>query len=279
VAALAVAATTVAPAARAVEPWKTTPMPAPMPAPAEQGRVEVAGASLFYATFGAGEPVILLHSGAGNSEHWANQIPALAGRFRVIVLDSRGHGRSTRDDQPFDYHRMAGDLLALMDQLQLKQASIVGWSDGGIVGLDLAIHHPERVKKLFAFGANYNVSGMRAGGGPHATFASYFDRCAADYRRLSPTPKGYEAFVDALRRMWVSQPDFKPEQLARIQAATVIADGEHDEIIRREHVGKLAELIPGARLLLIPESSHFALWQRPEAFNAALLEFLDGRSH
>lgn len=273
-AALAVAATAIASAARGAEPWKTTPMPGPMPAPSERGRVPVAGASLFYASFGAGEPVILLHSGAGNSEHWANQIPALAARFRVIVLDSRGHGRSTRDDRPYGYHRMAEDVLALMDQLRLRRASLVGWSDGGIIALDLAIHHPERVKGLFAFGANYDLSGVRGGGGPHATFASYFDKCAADYRRLSPTPRGYDAFVEALRKMWVSQPDFKPEQLARIEAPTVVADGEHDEIIRPVHVRVLASLIPGARLLLIPKSSHFAPWQQPEAFNAALLEFL-----
>jgi len=272
--ALIAAALAFAPAAQGAEPWKTTPTPGPMPAPAEQGRVESAGASLYYATYGAGKPVVLLHGGAGSSEHWANQVPALAARFRVIVLDSRGHGRSTRDERPYTYHQMAEDVLALLDALGLRQASLVGWSDGGAIGLDLAIQHPERVEKLVTFGANYDLSGLRKGGGPHATFATYFDRCAADYRRLSPTPKAYKAFVAALTKMWSSQPNFKPAQLATIKARTLVADGEHDEIIRQDHVRALAGHIPGARLLLIPDTSHFALWQRPDAFNAALLEFL-----
>jgi pimeloyl-ACP methyl ester carboxylesterase len=244
-----------------------------MPAPAEQGTIENDGARLYWASFGSGAPVILLHGGAGNSEHWANQVPALAEHYRVIVMDARGHGRSTRDAQPFSYHRMAEDVLALMDQLKIGEASLVGWSDGGILGLDLAIHHPERVKKLVAFGANYNVSGMR-GGGHNATFTAYFDRCAADYARLSATPKQFSAFVDALRPMWRTEPDFKAEELAKIRAATLIADGEHDEVIRAEHVQAMAKLIPGARLLFIPKTSHFALWQRPDVFNQALLDFL-----
>ena len=271
---LAVASLALASTALAAEPWKTTPLPKAMPAPAEQGQLEVDGAKLWWASFGAGEPVILLHGGAGNSEHWGNQIPALAEHFKVVVVDARGHGRSSRDDKPFSYHQMAEDLLALMDKLKLERASLVGWSDGGVVGLDLAVNHPQRVKKLFAFGANYDLSGMKNGGGPHATFATYFEKCAADYKRLSPPPKDYKDFNVALNKMWRTQPDFKPEQLAKITAQTACVDGEHDEIIKQDHVRSMAKLIPGARLVLIPEASHFALWQQPEAFNKALIEFL-----
>jgi pimeloyl-ACP methyl ester carboxylesterase len=270
--ALVAALVTAAPIALGSDPWKATAMPAAV----EQGFVAVAGASLYYATFGAGEPVILLHGGAGNSEHWANQIPALAGRFKVIVLDSRGHGRSTRDARPFSYSLMADDIVALMDALGLKRPSLVGWSDGGIVGLDLAIRHPERVGRLVLFGANFNLSGIRKGGGPHATFAAYFDRCADDYRRLSPTPASWDAFVGALRAMWSTQPDLKREQLARIAAPTLVLAGEREEIIRVEHTRELSTLIPGARLLTIRDASHFAPWQQPAAFNAALLAFLGG---
>jgi len=251
-------------------------MPGPMPAPVAAGKVEVAGASLYYATFGAGEPVILLHGGAGNSEHWANQVAPLAARFKVIVVDSRGHGRSTRDDRPFSYPLMADDVVALMDALGLKQPSLVGWSDGGIVGIDLAIRHPERVKRLVLFGANYDLSGLRKGAGPRANFGAYFDRCAADYRRLSPTPASWDAFVGTLRTMWNTQPAFKPGQLARIAAPTLVVAGEHDEIIRQEHARALSTLIPGARLLILRDASHFAPWQQPAAFNDALLGFLGG---
>ncbi len=261
-------------AAEPVEPWKTTALPRPMPASEQEGEVQVDGVKLWWASFGKGEPVLLLHGGAGNSEHWGNQVPALAEHYRVIVVDARGHGRSTRTDAPYSYHRMAEDLVAVMDALELKQVSLVGWSDGGILGLDLAIHHPERVKKLFAFGANYDLSGMKSGGGPHATFATYFSKCAADYSHLSPTPKDYKAFNAALSKMWRAQPMFKAAELAKITAITACADGEHDEIIKQDHVRQMAKLIPQGRLVLIPKTSHFALWQKPDAFNKALLDFL-----
>ncbi|HEY3452259.1 MAG TPA: alpha/beta hydrolase [Myxococcales bacterium] len=261
--------------ARAAEPWKTTALPKPMAAPDQEGKVEVDGAKIWWASLGSGEPVILLHGGAGNSEHWGNQIPVLvAAGYRVVLVDARGHGRSTRTDAPYSYHRMAEDLLAVMDALELKQASLVGWSDGGVVGLDLAVHHPQRVKKLFAFGANYDLTGMKSGGGPHATFGTYFGKCSSDYARLSPTPKDYKAFNAALSKMWKGQPTFKAADLAKITAPTACADGEFDEIIKQDHVRAMAKLIPNGQVVLIPEASHFALWQRPEAFNKAVLGFL-----
>jgi pimeloyl-ACP methyl ester carboxylesterase len=259
------------------EPWKTTPLPAPPPKPVEEGSVKVGSVKIWWASFGAGDPVILLHGGAGNSDHWSSQIVALAEKFRVVVIDSRGHGRSTRDTkQAYSYHRMAGDVLAVMDDLKIEQASLVGWSDGGVIALDLAVHKPGRVKKLFIFGTNYNLAGMKSTG-PHATFATYFDKCAGDYQRLSATPKDYKPLVAALGKMWKTEPNFTKEQLVAIKIPTVVADGEYDEIIRQEQVKEMAKLIPGAQLLLIPETSHFALWQKPEAFNQALLDFLGGK--
>lgn len=264
--------------AQPAESWKNTPLPAPPPAPAEQGQVEVGGAKLWWASYGAGDPVVLLHGGAGNSEHWSSQIVALSQKFKVYVIDSRGHGRSTLDPkQPYGYHSMATDVLAVMDKLKLEKAAFVGWSDGGIIGLDLAINNPDRVTKLVAFGANYNLAGMKSSGGA-ATFGTYFTKCAADYQRLSATPKDYKAFKQALSRMWNTEPNFKKEQLAKIKAPTLIADGEHDEIIRAEHVKELAKLIPGAQLAFVPKASHFALWQQPEDFNKMLLEFLSPKS-
>ena len=161
------------------------------------------------------------------------RIEALAGHFKVIAIDSRGHGRSTRDERPLSYHLMAADVVAVMDQLRVAQASVVGWSDGGIIGLDLAIHHPDRVKRLFAFGANYNLRGMQSpsGDGAHATLDAYFGRCASDYQRLSPTPKDYPRFLDALRKMWHSEPNFEPEQLAQIK----VPDDGRGRRARRDH--------------------------------------------
>jgi pimeloyl-ACP methyl ester carboxylesterase len=94
-------------------------------------------------------------------------------------------------------------------------------------------------------------------------------------RRLSPTPNDYDAFVTQISEMWMTQPDYSPEQLGSITVPTVIADGEHDEGIKREHTEELARLIPGAKLVIFPATSHFAFWQDPDMFNKAVLEFLD----
>src|SRR5215813_7321570 len=102
----------------------------PLPITQNQGNVEHDGARIWYAAYGAGAPVILLHGGLGNSGNWGNQVPALlAGGYRAVVVDSRGHGRSTRDERPYSYELMAGDVRAVMDHLGLAQAGFVGWSD------------------------------------------------------------------------------------------------------------------------------------------------------
>ncbi len=120
------------------------PTPA-LPTPELSGTAPVNGIRLWYAVYGHGDPVILVHGGLANSDYWGLQIPVLARRYQVIVLDSRGHGRSTRTAAPIGYDAMASDVLALMDTLQVRKAALVGWSDGAIIGLDIAIHHPERL--------------------------------------------------------------------------------------------------------------------------------------
>src|SRR5512145_2217239 len=108
-----------------------------------QGFVENDGARIWYAAYGSGSPVILLHGGLGHSGNWGYQVPALIeGGYRTIVIDSRGHGRSTRDDQPYSYELMASDVLAVMDTLHIEKAAFVGWSDGACTALILADQAP-----------------------------------------------------------------------------------------------------------------------------------------
>ncbi len=271
--ALAAGFATAAPA-RAEDVWQTLPPFPPMPAAAESGYAKVNDIDMYYAVYGAGDPVIMLHGGLGHSDVWGNQIPAFAERFKVVVADSRGHGRSTRSAQPYSYALMASDVVALMDALKVDKAAIVGWSDGGIIGLDIAMNHPDRVTKLFAFGANTNVAGLRPDIADSVVFNQYIENAGKDYERMSKTPTEYEAFVAQISEMWATQPDYKPEQLAKITAPTAIADGEHDEAIRQEHNKEMAALVPGAKLVILPGVSHFAMWQKPDEFNQAVLDFL-----
>ncbi|HUJ63430.1 MAG TPA: alpha/beta hydrolase [Kofleriaceae bacterium] len=255
--------------------WQDLPLPPAMPAASEHGDVEVDGAHIYYERFGKGEPVILLHGGLGNSDHWAYQVPELADRFDVIAIDSRGQGRSTRTRAAVSYDVMAGDVLAVMDHLKLPRAALVGWSDGGEIALKIAITHPDRVAKLFVFGVNYNADGSKPRGSQRAaTFAAYASKCRADYERMSATPRQFDQLVDWLMPVWRNPMGFTKDQLRSIKAPTMVADGDHDEIIVLDQVEEMARLIPNARLEVFEDTSHFALWQDPDDFTRVLVAFL-----
>jgi pimeloyl-ACP methyl ester carboxylesterase len=264
----------VAPPAGAAERWETLP-PTPAPIPSERsGHAAVNGISIYYAVYGQGPPVILLHGGLANTEYWGNQIKALAPHHTVIAMDSRGHGRSSRDARPYGYDLMADDVVALMDALKVPKADIVGWSDGGILGLDLAIRHPDRVGKIFAFAANTVPSGVKDDVEKNPTFAAFIKRAGEEYATRSATPKEYDAFVEQISKMWASEPNWTDAQLQAIAAPVLVVDGDHDEAIKREHTEYIAAAIPHAGLLILPNASHFAFLQDPELFNFAVLHFL-----
>ncbi len=259
------------------EVWTTLPATPALPPGGRQGTVSVDGVRIFYARYGHGTPVVLLHGGLGNANYWGNQIAALASRYDVIAIDLRGHGRSTMTDAPMHYDRLAADVLGVMDGLGIRRAALVGWSDGAIIGLSLAMTAPDRVERLFAFGANYDLQGLIPGGSHAAVFARYTERTAAEYRALAPRPDGYRNLVQHMTQMWNTEPHFSRGALASIRVPVAIADGEHDEIIRPQHTRDLAAAIRGASLIIEPGVSHFAMLQDPERFNADLLQFLAGR--
>src|SRR5580658_5085809 len=158
------------------ERWQTLP-PTPAPLPTNRtGQAPVNGISIHYAVYGHGSPVIFLHGGLANTDYWGLQVPAVAAHHTVILMDSRGHGRSTRDVRPYGYDLMTDDVVALMDVLKIPKADVVGWSDGGILGIDLAMRHKDRVGKVFAFAANTVTSGVVEGVEKNPTFAAYIDR-------------------------------------------------------------------------------------------------------
>jgi len=248
---------------------------APLPVTSDHGSVKHNGARIWYATYGSGPPVILLHGGLGHSGNWGYQVPALVSAgYRVVVIDSRGHGRSTRDVRPYTYELMASDVAAVMDTLHLEQATLVGWSDGACTALVLAAEAPARVAGVFFFACNMDPSGTK-----EFVFTPIIGRCLnrhkQDYARLSATPDEFDGLLEAVGRMQRTQPNYSLQDLAAISVPTTIVQSEQDEFIKREHAEYLALSIPHAEFIMLPNVSHFAPLQRPAQFNRAILAFLD----
>ncbi|KAB0638690.1 alpha/beta hydrolase [Burkholderia stagnalis] len=251
---------------------------APLPAAGFEGWLEHDGARIWHASYGDGPPVILLHGGLGHAGNWGYQVPAIVSAgYRAVLIDSRGHGRSTRDGRPYSYERMASDVLAVMDALGIERARLVGWSDGACIALVLAARVPARVERVFFFACNMDPSGAREMA-PSAVIDRCFARHRQDYASLSATPDDFEPFVAAVSEMMRTQPNYSARELGAIAVPVAIVLGEHDEFILPEHAAYLARSIPGAVLTRLSGVSHFAPLQRPGRFNAAMLAFLGDAS-
>jgi len=262
--------------AHAAERWLTLPPTPTLPKPDASGYAQVNGIRVWYASFGQGEPVLLLHGGVANANYWGNQVRALAPNYRVIVMDSRGHGRSTHDGRPYGYDLMATDVMGLLDHLKIEKVALIGWSDGAIIGLDIAMHHPERLTRLFAFAANYDPSGV-SDASKSAVVAQYVARAGKEYGALSSTPTEYQRFLTQITDMWSTQPHWTKADFERIRVRTWIVDADHDEMVNHDQPRTMADWLPDAGLLIEPEVSHFAFVQNPAQFDTDLLRFLAAR--
>jgi pimeloyl-ACP methyl ester carboxylesterase len=216
----------------------------------------VNGLEMYYEVHGDGPPLLLLHGGSGSiPEKW---IPLFTPHFRVVAPEQMGHGR-TADlvDRPFHYHDMAEDTVELMRQLGIESSVVVGYSDGGIIGLDMAIHHPERVTKLAVTGANARFDGYTA---ENLEWARSFDPASQpvsdDYARLSPDGREHWPVVlGRLKTMWAAEPTFTTEELQSIQTPTLLIVGDRD-IVTPEHAVEMYRTIPGAQLCVVPNAGH-----------------------
>lgn len=234
------------------------------------------GARLWFTSYGSGQPVLLLHGGMGHSGNFALQVPTLvAAGYRPIMLDTRGHGRSTRDEKPFSYSLLAADVAALLDHLGLERVPIVGWSDGADTGLVLAHERPERVSGLFFFACKIDPTGPL----PFEmtpVIQNCIERHAKDFATLSPTPGAFGELGPALGPMQANEPNYSAADLATIRTPVTVACATGDEFIRREHAEYIARSIPGARFVTLEGVTHFAPLQRPDLFSATVLAFLSG---
>ena len=241
--------------------------------------VKVGDISMYVEEHGKGEPVIFLHGGMGSANSWSYQVPVFSKIYRVITLDSRGQGRTSDSAAPLTYHLMAEDVVRLMDILKIPSAYIIGWSDGGNIGIDLAIHHPARIKGIVAYGANINPAGLQN------HFLNYLKTATpeemqrdngSDFLALSAHPEHLPVIAEKIRNMWLSEPNFTYAELSSIKTRTLIMDGAEEELIRPDHAKEIASAIPGAKLVMLPGVGHYAIFKKPELWNKTVLSFLSG---
>jgi len=226
------------------------------------------GVTLYYETYGAGRPLLLVHGNGFSIGTLAAQIAFFKEQYRVIAMDSRDHGRSSDSEEPLTYEKMTDDLAALIDHLQLDSVDVVGWSDGGIEALLLGIRHPTKVKKLVAMAANLNP-------GPRAIYKEADDliqtMVASTPDSVRNTPQGRRDLK--VTGLMLKEPNIDPTMLERITAPTLILAGDHD-VIRLEHTVEIFNHLPHGQLGIFPNSTHMVPYDDPALFNATIERFL-----
>jgi len=244
----------------------------------------IGDANLYGEVAGDGDPVLLLHGGFCSLESLRAQSDALARNYRVFAFERPGHGRSADVDGKYGYARSVADTLAYLDAVGLESAHVIGYSDGGIIGLLLALDHPERVRSLVAISANLNPSAFTTS--PEADAApvlvepkedepeSQSDAERLQYERLSPDGPGHlDVVLNKLLRLWAKEPRIDPADLARITVPVLVMSGDRDTI-RPDHSLLIAASIPGAQLCIVPGTTHGLIGERSELVSLLIREFL-----
>jgi pimeloyl-ACP methyl ester carboxylesterase len=231
----------------------------------ESGKyLAVNGVKLFYEIYGEGEPILMIHGNGGSFACFENQVKEFSKHFKVILVDCRGRGNSTyQKGVELTFDLQVEDINLFLDKLNIQKTNILGWSDGGIIGLLLAIKHPEKVNKLVTSGANIFPEGV-------IDFED-MKKNAIDLEAKNTNHEN-DLAID-LNNLDLKYPNLKFSDLNVIKSKTLIIAGDHD-MIKSEHTLKIYESIPNAQLAILPNSSHSALIENSKLFNEIVLRFL-----
>jgi len=241
--------------------------------------LEAGGIRTYYETAGVGEPLVLLHGGMCTAETFDGQTPALAGHYRVYVPERRGHGRTPDVEGPITYDDMTADTIAFMDAVGIRSAHLVGFSDGALVALLVALRRPDLVGRLVLIGQAVNFEHMRPEMKAMMEGLSVADlppMLRALYAGASPDgPEHFDVVFEKCAAMWRTDPGVEFSQLEELMAPTLILLGDSD-MISLEHAAAMQRALPDAQVGVVPRATHGLPMEKPELTNRLVLDFLAG---
>ena len=222
-----------------------------------------------------GEAVVLLHGGLSQTAHWADQIVPSLDEYHVYAYDRSSHGFTSFRDESINFRYQVREAIAYLETVVKEPAHIVGWSDGGIIGLFLAIQRPDLVKSLVAIAANFHYTGTV----PSFVMNPISDEDRAEFASYSPdTPETLDRIHEHFHQMWKSEPDIPLSEIEKIQCPVLVMAGD-DDVIQHEHTLELFRTLPLGQLAIVPGVSHILPIEKPGLVNLLITEFLEDLSY
>ena len=244
--------------------------------------IQIDSAKIYFEEIGNPEKpvIVMLHGGFGNIEDYNSMTPYLAEHFRIIGVDSRGQGKSTLGTNGLNYEQMCKDTEAVLTKLNINKVTIIGFSDGGIIGYRMALADKIKVDKLITIGATWHRNDIKES-------KEIFDRITAEtwknkfpktyevYQNLNPTPN-FDIIADAIINLWKDERDcsYPNEKVKSINCPTLLIKGEKDHLFSKESIMKLSSIIKDSTLLIIPNAGHEAYIDQPNIVKTTLSKFL-----
>jgi pimeloyl-ACP methyl ester carboxylesterase len=259
------------------------------------GYAPVNGLKMYYEIHGSGsgEPLVLLHgSFMAITNNWTGWIGELSKTRQVIAVEMQGHGRTADIDRDFSYENLADDVAAMLDHLKIKQADLLGYSMGGGVAMQVAIRHPEKVRKVVSISAVLRKNGLvqeALDAFPQLTADAFKGSpIEAEYKKLSPTPSEFPSFVKRVLAPELKPYDFGADKLKATKAPFLFIHGDADGV-RLDHIAEMFRLKDGeimgdlrprseSRLAVLPNTTHVTLMEKGSAIIPMVNDFLDAKS-
>ena len=230
------------------------------------------GIKLYYEVYGNGEPIVLLHGNSDSISRMSAQIKYFSNDYQVFAVDSRGHGKSEFGNKQLTHRQMADDIAVLLEKEGVQKSSIIGWSDGGIVGLHLAISYPEKVDKLIVFGANINGITGREHKWVHAIDRKQKEKIEQKIAEKDTTKDWRKEKI--LFELMTGQPGIDESDLNKIKSPVLVMAGDRD-FISDEHTLLIYRSIQKSHLAILPGETHFAPRTSSDLFNQMVERFLE----